>query len=266
MKDYYGILGVSRTAHQSDIKRAYRKLVHQLHPDVNPNPEAQERIKDINEAYDVLGDEAKRRLYDENLQNPFQNIEVEPPRPHRDPAYRRTPTGFRAPQEAGQTVLMKKSISAIGWMAWASLVFCGFLVVDYLLPSRVHQETIIQVEEVYKTFRMRLYHEEDKLITDTGREVIISKEETGHFRNDSVLVVVESRLFRIPSKIKSSSGSYSLSNLATIYANFLFLPVLLLIASLVGVVVKNGSVDFHFSLGLVILALFIFTLIFLLNG
>jgi hypothetical protein len=266
MKDYYGILGVSRTAHQSDIKRAYRKLVHQLHPDVNPNPEAQERIKDINEAYDVLGDEAKRRLYDENLQNPFQNIEVEPPRPHRDPGYRRRPTGFRAPEEAGQTVLMKKSISAIRWMAWGSLVFCAFLVVDYLLPSRVQQENIVQFVEVYKTYRMRLYHDEDKLITDTGREVVISKEETAHFKNDSVLVVIESRLFRIPSNLKNSSGSHTHSNLATIYANFMFLPLLLLIASLVGVVVKKGSVDFHFSLGLVILALLLFTLIFLLNG
>ena len=56
-KDYYGILGVRRDASADDIKRAYRKLARQFHPDVNPDPAAQEKFKDINAAYEVLSDD-----------------------------------------------------------------------------------------------------------------------------------------------------------------------------------------------------------------
>ncbi len=65
-KDYYSVLGVSRDATQKDIKRAYRKLARQYHPDVNPgDKKAEERFKEINEAYEVLGDDEKRRQYDQ---------------------------------------------------------------------------------------------------------------------------------------------------------------------------------------------------------
>ncbi|WP_207919883.1 molecular chaperone DnaJ [Micromonospora sp. KC207] len=63
-RDYYGILGVSREASDDEIKRAYRKLARQFHPDVNPDPEAQEKFKDINAAYEVLSDDRKRQIVD----------------------------------------------------------------------------------------------------------------------------------------------------------------------------------------------------------
>jgi len=63
-KDYYEILGVPRNASKEEIKRAYRRLVLQYHPDRNKSPEAEERFKEISEAYAVLMDDEKRRLYD----------------------------------------------------------------------------------------------------------------------------------------------------------------------------------------------------------
>lgn len=64
-KDYYKALGVERNADEAAIRKAYRKLARKHHPDVNPgNPEAEERFKEINEAYEVLSDQAKRKLYD----------------------------------------------------------------------------------------------------------------------------------------------------------------------------------------------------------
>ena len=63
-RDYYEILGVSRTATQVEIKRSYRQLAKQYHPDANKDEDAAEMFKDINEAYEVLSDDEKRARYD----------------------------------------------------------------------------------------------------------------------------------------------------------------------------------------------------------
>lgn len=65
-KDYYNVLGVSKNADEKDIKRAYRRLAREFHPDVNPDDNsAEDRFKEINEAYEVLGDPDKRSKYDQ---------------------------------------------------------------------------------------------------------------------------------------------------------------------------------------------------------
>lgn len=65
-KDYYKLLGVAQDATDKDIKRAYRKLARQYHPDLNPgNKQAEEKFKNINEAYEVLSDPGKRTKYDQ---------------------------------------------------------------------------------------------------------------------------------------------------------------------------------------------------------
>ena len=64
-KDYYQSLGVSRNASEQEIKKAFRKLAQQYHPDRNPdNPAAEQKFKEINEAYTVLSDSDKRQKYD----------------------------------------------------------------------------------------------------------------------------------------------------------------------------------------------------------
>lgn len=72
-RDYYEVLGIEKTATDKEIKSAFRKLAKQYHPDVNKEPDAEEKFKEIQEAYAVLSDENRRRQYDQFGHAAFQN-------------------------------------------------------------------------------------------------------------------------------------------------------------------------------------------------
>lgn len=78
-RDYYEVLGVSRNAGQEEIQRAYRKLARKYHPDVNKEPGAEEKFKEINEAYEVLKDPEKRAKYDQLGSNWRAGQDFRPP-------------------------------------------------------------------------------------------------------------------------------------------------------------------------------------------
>lgn len=94
-KDYYGVLGISKTATEDEIKRAYRRLARKHHPDLNPADKAAEtKFKEINEANEVLGDPDKRRKYDE-LGSNWRQYEHQGPPPGRGSGHRPGAGGFR---------------------------------------------------------------------------------------------------------------------------------------------------------------------------
>ena len=71
MSDFYVLLGISREASEAEVKKAYRKLAMELHPDRNPSPQAEARFKEITEAYEVLRDPQKRAAYDRAAEEGF---------------------------------------------------------------------------------------------------------------------------------------------------------------------------------------------------
>lgn len=73
-RDYYEILGISKSATEQEIKKAYRKLAKKYHPDVNKEADAEAKFKEINEAYEVLGDSNKRQQYDQYGHSAFEGF------------------------------------------------------------------------------------------------------------------------------------------------------------------------------------------------
>src|SRR5687767_5783951 len=73
MADYYSLLGVSKASSPDEIKKAYRKMALQYHPDRNKTKEAEEKFKEINQAYEVLSDPAKKQTYDQFGSAAFEN-------------------------------------------------------------------------------------------------------------------------------------------------------------------------------------------------
>lgn len=95
-QDYYQTLGVAKTATQDEVQRAYRKLAKQHHPDTNKSPDAEKKIKEINEAYEVLKDPDKRQQYD-LLGSDYKNgQDFRPP-----PGYEQSARGFGGPGGGG---------------------------------------------------------------------------------------------------------------------------------------------------------------------
>ncbi|MDL5048869.1 J domain-containing protein [Oscillatoria amoena NRMC-F 0135] len=254
MNNYYQVLGVQRNAHAAEIKRAYRKLVQQLHPDINPDPQAQELIRLVNEAYDVLGDEAKRREYDYRLENPYA-VTYEPP-PHRDPRYQGSRT-YRPPRKKDTTQLdlMTAALPFMKPVAIAGCLIFLFLLVDFFLPPTQQAETIIR-------FRNEGYRRgwQDYLVTNTGREIKISAEDVQVLSVNSPLVFTESALIGVLLNVRTPDGSVTIGNLGTLYGNFIFVPLLLMVGSGLGIF-SVGSVEFRFNLGLVNLFILIFNLV-----
>ncbi|MGR8929495.1 MAG: DnaJ C-terminal domain-containing protein [Gammaproteobacteria bacterium] len=99
-KDYYQILGINRNASLEEIKKAFRKLARKYHPDVSKEPDAESRMKEINEAYTVLSDTEKRAAYDQLGKGYRSGQEFRPP-PNWDAGFEFSTQGFN-PNEAAE--------------------------------------------------------------------------------------------------------------------------------------------------------------------
>jgi hypothetical protein len=260
--DYYQTLGVSYTASQHDIKRAYRRLAVLYHPDKNRDPSAENIFKNINEAYDVLGDPVKKNKYDRRFQSAFDEVQSESRPHHRDPAYRTSrPKVHRQSDRERLRDLMKE------YMPWAVRItqFCfGFsllILIDYLLPHRLSNEKIIETN-VRRTVSRNYATTWWVMKTDARRTLDIVYEFSDHFATGREIRISSTALFNIPRKVESDTLAVRLNK--SIYGNFLFAPIALLFFSTLGLIFRK-NVDYGFNLSVTSFLILIFTIVLLLT-
>lgn len=256
-KDYYEILGVSSSAHAADIKRAYRKLALLYHPDRNPDPSAELHIKEVNEAYDVLSDPESRRAYDLSRERPFlQTSETQQRQRHRDPAYRRPAgtkarSGYKSDNERIYEMMVEYQRPA-RWTIIGSVVFCGILFLDLVLPSRKITDEIIDVRHSKQVISRGKFGEKITakiIVFAKSPRLKISMDDGDYFKVGDYVQINSSRIFNIALGIAGRDG-YVADVPVSIYGSFKFGPIVLCIVSLVGLFVfKEAEYTFNLAVG-----------------
>jgi len=253
MKNYYFILGLNTYAHAQEVKRAYRKLALQYHPDRNPSAEAASIFVEVNEAYEVLGDPQRKMEYDQLLQgapSPAPPFTI-----NRDPRFRRGPATESASSRREVLNLMREYLKHAVMFSRLALLFSFVLIADYSLPTKPIREEILEVTP-------KRYNQSSQFALEDGEVVTLKAETAREFQRGSILTIHSSSWFSVPVAIENEKTKYSAKVMVSIYGNFKFLPIVMLITSLLGTFWWRG-VEFRFNLGVVSAILILLNFIFL---
>jgi len=259
LKNYYFILSLNIYASDTDIKQSYRRLALQFHPDKNPSPEAEAIFKEVNEAYEVLGDPVRKPIYDQMLRGAAIGEQgQEPVRTHRDPRYRPRPQAAtqRKPTHREEILaMMAAHLRYTLMISRLTFLFSVILITDYSLPpvKTVTEVLTKKSTNLGSTFKLKL---------SDGKAVNLSREEAVNLRKANTISIYRSAWFSIPLTIEDEQAHYHTAVKISIYGNFIFWPILLFLTSLVGTFYWKG-VEFRFNVGIVNFILFLFTLVFL---
>ncbi|HYG17920.1 MAG TPA: J domain-containing protein [Ohtaekwangia sp.] len=251
MKNYYTILGVSTSASHAEIKRVYRRLAVQYHPDKNPSPEAITLFQKINEAYDVLGDPVKRRTYDLSFRDPFNILKEESGPVHRDPRYRGRNAGHRpAPSKPSLRHLMKEYLPKVIGFNFAGALLGCLLMIDYFLPVVQTTETVAEMYAVFKTTGRgtQRHYAYDVITTEEGTRIKFYEMKARNFEVGSLIYIEHTPLFSTTRYISNGPETYGVS-FAGIYGPVGIVPLALFVISLLGIIFrKNVEWAFNFSI------------------
>lgn len=259
MKNYYFILGLNIYAREEDIKQAYRKLALQFHPDKNPSPEAESIFKEVNEAYEVLGDPLRKVIYDQMLLGVVTEEQPATPKKHRDPRYRPQPEVNRTRRPSKKEEVIALMASHLKYALMASriaLLFSVVLIADYSLEKERKDVLITNFNVVNGRFGKTYKYE----LNDGG--VVNVDQATNRKIKSASIYIYKSMLFSIPCEIEDKTNHSRMPVDLSIYGNFIFAPFVLLITSLLGTFYWKG-VEFRFNLGVVNFLLILLNFIFL---
>jgi len=256
LKNYYQILRVSRQAGPDEIKRAYRRLAILFHPDKNRSPEAATLFQEINEAHEVLADPFSRQRYDLSL---LEQLISAAPRTgaYRDPAYRRRQAGYRQPKKgpSEKLLMMLHLLKYLRTASFVGIAWCAVLTFDYILPFRVSEEIILPVGNQKLSWELNSIP--DVLVTSKGNQFPVDHDGVRFFPVGAQIEVLSSKMFNILVRVEAPGDRYTIKSLSTIYQNLMIIPLVLLLVSVVGLLVKQGiELRFNILIGICILLAF----------
>lgn len=260
MKDYYEILRVSRSATAAEIKLSYRKLAVQYHPDKNKTASAEQTFKEINEAYQVLGNPGNKASYDLRSGYSFPVILTQSPpkRAHRDPAYKRRQPGVRVKGENERLMeAMADLLPVANVVAYISFAVASLFAIDYFLPSRISSESITATSKAYTRSR----HNSTTwwvLTTSRGSVIDIPFGSADNFNTGDIIRIESSRLLGVPGKVHGQNETVRIRK--SIYGSFSFAPIALFITSLAGIFYRK-RIEYGFNTGLISLLLLGLTIV-----
>ncbi len=261
LKNYYAILEIPFSAQQADIKRAYRKLALEYHPDRNASPNAAAIFREVNEAYEMLGDPQKKALYDQLLAGtkPEAEAVVAASSVHKDPRYRPKPPGFvhtRNSQRKEMLEWMTRNLHAAIRLSQFTLCCSLFLFVDFCLPMKSELQKIVGFE----TVRGLRGTQGLKIQSSGGTSFSITKSSSVPLSTGDTIVIRSSRVLGVPKRVANLEGTFNSRIRVSIYGNFVFFPAIWLLTSALGVFYKKG-IEFRFNLSIVNALLIIFNFI-----
>ncbi|MBA4056881.1 MAG: hypothetical protein C0490_19360, partial [Marivirga sp.] len=231
--DYYRILGISQSSNADQIKRAYRRLAVIYHPDKNPDPNAENIFKEINEAYDVLSDPDKKSAYDQRLQNPFVEIlQTEAQPRHRDPRYRPAKSKpYRKSERENLRELMEEYLPIVHRITLFCFLLSTCLLIDFALPLRESNEQITEV------FTKRTYSRNASttwwvIETSGGKRVDLPFGASDIALPGEPVTIHSSFFLSFPRRVQIADYDTRIGK--SIYGNFIFAPAALLIISSLG--------------------------------
>jgi curved DNA-binding protein CbpA len=254
LKNYYFILGLNIYAREHEIKQAYRKLALQYHPDRNPSKEAEEIFKEVNEAYEILGDSQRKFEYDQLL------IGVPASKPHRDPRYRPRPPGAYNGDSKKKELLetMRSYLRYAIMISRLALLFAVVLIADYSLPPEKTKKEVLHLQSKREYRGARSY----QLELEDGNTINLNRLTAQEFQRGSIITIYNSAWFSVPLQLENEKTQFKTKIPVSIYGNFIFMPLVLLITSLLGTFYWKG-VEFRFNLGVVNFFLMMLSFIFL---
>lgn len=209
-------------------------------------------FKEINEAYEVLSDNEQRYRYDEMLRGPLSSPWSE--------SYQSQPSRARSARFSERARAMQGVLPYVRLLFYFGCFWSLVLVIDYMLPHRVLRENV--TTEIRQVTQTLMRHPRDLLVTENGHHFPVLLSEMRYFPRNTELRIHTSAIFSALVKLENYNGSFEVNNLGTIYRNFSFAPILLLLCCMVGIIFRKG-IEFHVNLGIVVFLLVILNFVFL---
>jgi len=278
VKDYYQILKIKRTATDTEIKKAFRKLAIKYHPDKNPHSNTVELFQEINEAYETLGDANLKSGYDQQYDYFFGGASQRtatarptyyyPPSPPRNrPSYYERARAQYAPKkfDYGPYVPFFKKVNLAG------LMLCFLLLTDFILTQKFEDQEVVKMDNLRAVKELHLRSnsrqigakEEFSTINTQNFDFRMEVEKSIFVEEGDRMDVYFTPLFRIIRWVEFKNKPLSFAPHYGIYNSFLFIPAILLIISFLGVFVKKGEKHIV-DMGVAALIFIILTTIFIL--